>query len=179
MCSFRLTPVAGDRDNCDFDTEHVLFALSPFNSRYTTRYISELVSWACERFARVDAYIPGYEAAYTLIATGTPVDDAVRRTKRATKQLRNPAIRALREAGVSGAEDHVQTWTQLLGNPAYSARLEEAHHAYEHDQSVREACESTTRAVIESKIDQPANQDQIEGAVSYAICELPLLAASP
>ncbi|MEU5792466.1 tRNA-dependent cyclodipeptide synthase [Streptomyces sp. NPDC047813] len=133
----------------------MLLGISSWNGRYKTAYIEELVGWACSRFPRVDVMIPGYGAAPTLVAAGRPPVSAVQRAKRSVNQLRNPAERAMRRAGVRDPAGHVHPWTRLLSNAPYSSRLAEAHQAYRHDPVVRAACRDTARAALASYLATP------------------------
>ncbi|MEU6481056.1 tRNA-dependent cyclodipeptide synthase [Streptomyces sp. NPDC047017] len=179
MHRFRLRPI---ESGGAFFTEcpaHVLLGISPWNGRYKTAYIEELVGWACSRFPQVDIMIPGYEAAHTLVAAGRSPDSAVKRAKRSVNQLRNPAERALRHAGVSDPAGHVHAWTRLLSNAPYASRLAEVHRAYRHDPAVRAACRETARAALAHAGCVDPSEAALDRAVSYPLAELPLTLHSP
>ncbi|MER7918430.1 MULTISPECIES: tRNA-dependent cyclodipeptide synthase [unclassified Streptomyces] len=179
MHRFRLRPV---ESGGAFFTEcpaHVLLGISPWNGRYKTAYIEELVGWACSRFPRVDVMIPGYEAAHTLVAAGRPPASAVKRAKRSVNQLRNPAERALRHAGIDDPAGHVHAWTRLLANAPYATRLAEAQRAYRQDPAVRAACREAARATLVHAGCANPSDAALDTAVSYPLAELPLTLHSP
>ncbi|GAA1988327.1 tRNA-dependent cyclodipeptide synthase [Amycolatopsis minnesotensis] len=160
--------------------EHVTIGLSPWNGRYKPRYIEALTTWARQAFGKVDVFVPGYQAAHTLVAAGFPVSEAVRRTRRTINKLRNPALRALTAAGEPEPEKHVLTWTQLHSRPEYQRGLARVHEAYEHNPAVRGACRSTARAAIDRMDSEPEITDErIDLAVGYALAELPLVLDGP
>ncbi|MDT8914502.1 tRNA-dependent cyclodipeptide synthase [Amycolatopsis sp. PS_44_ISF1] len=175
---FTLTPL--DRRFFPADPEHVTLGLSPWNGRYKTPYIKELVTWAYRRFGRLDVFVPGYEAAHTLVAGGYPVGESVHRARRAINRLRNPSVRALAELGVADPASHVRTWTQLHNRPAYVHGLELARQAYESDPEARAACRATAHGAISRLEDHSAITDaHVDLAVGYAIAELPLVLHGP
>jgi cyclo(L-tyrosyl-L-tyrosyl) synthase len=179
MPEFTLTPITDGEDFFSEHSDHALLAISPWNGRYKPAYIKALIGWACSRFRRVDAFVPGFEAAHTLIAAGWDPGEAVRRARRAIKQLRNPAWQALREAGLREPRVHVRSWTQMLANAPYAAALRRARAAYHQDLAVRRVCRDTARATIRNVSGQEPDRAQLDVAVSYPIAELPLVLDAP
>ncbi|MFF8960630.1 tRNA-dependent cyclodipeptide synthase [Streptomyces sp. NPDC014894] len=162
------------------EAEHALIGLSPWNAYYKPRTVEALVDWACEHFKKVDFVIPGYEAVHTLTAAGYGVADAVHRTRRAVKQLRNPVRRALLRRGADDPEHRVHTWTALTARPAYAAARRRAETAYREDAAVRRACrETASGAVRHAGGGTEPTEAQIDRAVGYAIAELPLVVEGP
>ncbi|MCK8678902.1 tRNA-dependent cyclodipeptide synthase [Streptomyces lichenis] len=179
MPSFHLRPVENGGRFFNERPDHALLGISPWNGRYKTAYIEDLVGWACSRFPRVDVMIPGYEAAHTLVAAGRPPASAVRRAKRSVNQLRNPAERALARAGVPDPVAHVHSWTRLLTNADYATRLAEVHDAYRRDPQVRGACRETARATLVRVGCALPGPEALDTAVGYPLAELPLTLDSP
>jgi tRNA-dependent cyclodipeptide synthase len=161
--------------------DHVLVGLSPWNGRYSPEYIRDLISWLHPRFDTIDVVIPGYEAAYTLIAAGHPPARAVHRARRAYRQLRNPAVRALADLGVADPARHVRSLTRLHAEPAYRESLDRARDAYLADARIRGACRAITTEVVRNAAGgrRPAGVTEIDLAVSYVIAEIPLLTDAP
>ncbi|QUQ65926.1 tRNA-dependent cyclodipeptide synthase [Kutzneria sp. CA-103260] len=174
---FTITPLAGSRaDNHD----HVLVGLSPQNGRYKPEYIRNLISWLHPRFRSIDVVIPGFEAAYTLVAAGHPPAQAVHRARRAYRQLRNPAVQALADLGVPDAARHVMSWTRLHADHAYRAALNRSRIAYMTDPGIRRACrEMTAEVVANSAAGHLVTDRDIDIAVRYVIAEIPLLTDGP
>jgi cyclo(L-tyrosyl-L-tyrosyl) synthase len=160
--------------------DHALLGISPWNSYYRPRRIEELVAWACREFRSVDVLVPGYEAAYTLMAGGTETLEAVHRARKVGPQLRNPAYRALQRAGVADWQRRVHSWTELANRPAYAALRAAAEEAYVHDPVVRDACRTVARTAVRHAAGGEERADaRIELAVRYALAELPLLLDTP
>jgi cyclo(L-tyrosyl-L-tyrosyl) synthase len=179
MPDFTLTPITDGENFFPDQSEHALLAISPWNGRYKPPYIKALVGWACSRFRRVDVFVPGYEAAHTLIAAGWNPGEAVRRARRAIKQLRNPALQAMSEAGVREPRQHVRSWTQLLDNTPYTAALHRMKAAYLEDPAVHRVCRDTARSTIRNVSGDEPDQAQLDVAVSYPVAELPLVLDAP
>ncbi|OON71440.1 tRNA-dependent cyclodipeptide synthase [Streptomyces tsukubensis] len=176
---FTLSPLPGGETFFPDRCGHALIGLSPWNGRYSRRYIEALVTWAHSRFPRIDVFTPGYEAAHTLVAAGFPVGEAVHRARRANTQLRNPALRALRNAGVTEPQTHVHTWTQLHARPAYTGARHRVQRAYASDPVVRRACRDTAREAVRGAGQREPDESAIDLAVSYALAELPLVTEGP
>jgi cyclo(L-tyrosyl-L-tyrosyl) synthase len=160
--------------------DHVLVGLSPQNGRYKPEYIRDLIFWLRPRFRSIDVVIPGFEAAYTLVAAGDPPAQAVRRARRAYRQLRNPAVRALADLGVPDPARHVTSWTRLHANAAYRASLIRSRKAYLTDRRIRAACRAMTAEVVGNAADgRSVTPGDIDVAVRYVIAEIPLLTDGP
>lgn len=173
---FTLTRLGVDSGHSD----HVLVGLSPQNGRYKPDYIRNLISWLHPRFRSIDVVIPGFEAAYTLVAAGHSPAQAVHRARRAYRQLRNPAVQALADLGVPDAPRHVMSWTRLHAIPAYRAALKRSHFAYLTDRNIRQACrEMTTEVVGKAATGHEVTPGDIDVAVRYVIAEIPLLTDGP
>jgi len=179
VVSFVLSPLPGGDAFFPGECEHVLIGLSPWNGRYSRRYIEALVTWAHSRFPRVDVFTPGWEAAHTLVAAGVPTGDAVHRARRAGSKLRNPALRALRDAGVAHPERQVHSWTQLHARLAYTGARRRVQLAYETDPAVRRACRETAREAVRGAGRAEPDECAIDLAVGYALAELPLVTDAP
>jgi cyclo(L-tyrosyl-L-tyrosyl) synthase len=173
----RLTTPRSARTDC---SDHVLVGLSPQNGRYKPEYIRQLISWLHPRFRSIDVVIPGFEAAYTLVAAGQRPAQAVQRARRAYRQLRNPAVQTLSDLGVSDAPQHVMSWTRLNANAAYRAALARSRTAYLTDPTIRRACREMTAEVVGNHADRhPVTAADIDVAVRYVIAEIPLLTHGP
>jgi cyclo(L-tyrosyl-L-tyrosyl) synthase len=159
--------------------DHVLVGLSPQNGRYKPEYIRRLIFWLRPRFRSIDVVIPGFEAAYTLVAAGHEPTQAVRRARRAYRQLHNPAVQALADLGVPDANRHVMSWTRLHANAAYRAALARSRMAYLTDPRIRRACRAMTAEVVGNAAGRPVTPGDIDMAVRYVIAEIPLLTAGP
>jgi cyclo(L-tyrosyl-L-tyrosyl) synthase len=179
LLDFTLTPVTGGEAFFPDDPEHALLGISPWNGKYKPAYIEALVGWACSRFPRVDVLVPGYEAAHTLIAAGWAPRTAVRRAKRAIRQLRKPALHALSQAGLQEPHKHVHTWTQMLANTPYTATLRRVRTAYRSDRATRRVCRDNARNTIRHLSGREPDPAQLDLAVSYPIAELPMVIDAP
>lgn len=167
-----LSPVTG--------RDHVLVGLSPMNGRYTPEYIRKLIYWLQPRFRSIDVVLPGFEAAYTLVAAGQPPAQAVRQARRAYRQVRNPAARALADLGVPDAARHVTSWTRLHANATYRAALIRSRRACLTDSRIRRACREMTEQVVRGAAGgREIAAADIDIAMRYVIAEIPLFTHGP
>ncbi len=159
--------------------EHVLIGLSPFNGYYKPRLVRDLVAWGHHHFDRTDVFIPGWETAHTLTGAGMSPRDAVHRSRRAAKRLRNAAVDALRSCGDTEPHTRVHTSTTLASRGAYTRLHERVRTEYARDPVVRAACRETAREALRTHCDGQPSEQQVDLAVSYPLAELPLILDSP
>jgi cyclo(L-tyrosyl-L-tyrosyl) synthase len=104
----------------------------------------------------------------------------VHRARRAYRQLRNPAVRALTDLGVPDAAGHVMSWTRLHANPAYRSALLAAQAAYRTDPNITRVCRAMTGEVVRNASGRRRiSGSDIDIAVRYVIAEIPLLTNAP
>src|SRR5262249_32830323 len=149
-------------------SDHVLVGLSPQNGRYKPEYIRRLISWLHPRFRSIDVVIPGFEAAYALVAAGYPPARAVHRARRAYRQLHNPAVNALAARGVPAAGGPVMSGTGLHATAASRAARPRSRIAYLPDPRIRGACREMTAEVVGKAAGRhPVTAADIDVAVRY------------
>ncbi|MFC0112506.1 tRNA-dependent cyclodipeptide synthase [Kibdelosporangium aridum] len=156
---------------------HAVVGLSPFNGYSSAANIHAIVGWACQHFDQVDVMTAGYEAAYTL-APVMPPHVAAKRVRKAIRQIRSQAGRALADHGVTSAERHVACWTQLLERPAYAELFRWSQQVWHQDSTLRTVCEDVARVVLSGNTTTPT-ADQVRLAARYAVAELPFFTDSP
>ncbi len=69
--------------------QHVMIGVSPFNSRFSEKYITELIYWCAKKFDSIDILLPDIESAMLLIlASGATKIKAERKTKKELNRIR-------------------------------------------------------------------------------------------
>ncbi|WP_429138356.1 tRNA-dependent cyclodipeptide synthase [Bartonella heixiaziensis] len=58
--------IRGQSENCSrliAMKQHLMVGISPFNSRFSEKYITELICWSAKKFKDIDVLLPDIESA--------------------------------------------------------------------------------------------------------------------
>ncbi|PIT69750.1 tRNA-dependent cyclodipeptide synthase [Bartonella tribocorum] len=84
--------IRGQSENCSrliAMKQHIMIGISPFNSRFSERYITELIYWGAKKFNSIDILLPDIESAMLLVlASGASKAKAERKTKKELNRIR-------------------------------------------------------------------------------------------
>ncbi|EJF94646.1 hypothetical protein ME9_00959 [Bartonella taylorii 8TBB] len=84
--------IRGQSENCSrliAMKQHLMVGISPFNSRFSEKYITELICWGAKKFKDIDILLPDIESAMLLIlASGSTKAKAERKTKKELNRIR-------------------------------------------------------------------------------------------
>ncbi|WP_375641145.1 MULTISPECIES: tRNA-dependent cyclodipeptide synthase [unclassified Bartonella] len=61
----------GQSENCSrliAMKQHLMIGISPFNTRFSEKCITELICWAAKKFKDIDVLLPDIESAMLLIS---------------------------------------------------------------------------------------------------------------
>jgi cyclo(L-tyrosyl-L-tyrosyl) synthase len=151
-----------------------LIGISPFNSYFSAERIRAIIEF-CERGGRpVALFVPDDVTRYTLQARGYSEEEAVRKTRRQIRYLRNKIDQAIQTRGLP-----VFDCRTLESNSAYRERLAATLGRFKDDDPFRRACLETTRWVLSAKEDEPVAPEAAMLGVNYLLAELPLFFNSP
>jgi tRNA-dependent cyclodipeptide synthase len=166
--------------------EHVLLGVSPFNTKFTESYVTQLIRWADETFDSFTIALPGArEAALMLEAAGTPAGKAARKTRHELNRNTRLIQAALKSAGVPHDERTVVRVSDFSDIPAYRAMVEAAETTYRDNSDFRAACQEMSALVVRGRQRATTGEqdalttDQIELAAKYIFAEIPLFLNTP
>jgi cyclo(L-tyrosyl-L-tyrosyl) synthase len=157
--------------------EHVLIAISPFNSYYSEENLKKLFNWGLGTFKNMNIFIPDEISVYTLQAMGYSEDKAKKKTRLNDNNLKNKAIRALLANGLSDIEANniMVLCSNLIHNEKYLKFHDVYKKLYENDENFRKGCLETSKIVLSSKgFLGDINDEAACVAVKYFIAELPM-----
>ncbi|WP_142417009.1 tRNA-dependent cyclodipeptide synthase [Bartonella massiliensis] len=84
--------IRGQSENCSrliAMKQHLMIGISPFNSRFSEKYITELIYWSAKKFNSIDVLLPDLESAMLLVlASGATKAKAERKTKKELNRIR-------------------------------------------------------------------------------------------
>lgn len=84
--------IRGQSENCSrviAMKQHIMIGISPFNSKFSEKYITKLIYWGAKKFKSIDILLPDIESAMLLIlASGATKAKAERKTKKELNRIR-------------------------------------------------------------------------------------------
>lgn len=177
--SIRCTEVIARRD-------HVLIGISPFNSRFSPDYVASLLAWASTSFRRVDVLLPDEEsAALLLIAAGTPVTKALRKTRKELNRHRRSLRKILDGMGEALSRTRIIEFADYFCNERYRQMKALAQDAFENCAEFRTACLEMSNHVLTRRNlapdSLPRPPDPAEAALvaaPYILTEIPFYLCS-
>ncbi|MBH5336777.1 tRNA-dependent cyclodipeptide synthase [Streptomyces pactum] len=162
------------------EASHACIGVSPFNSYFSTRRLTELAGWALSAFGSCHFFVPDAAAAYTLEALGDTPERARHKAGRQGRYVRNKVTTALRTLGVAEPADLILGMDRLSQNARYRELLDAAQLLFETDAAFRAACLDASLWVLDRKLPPGARPtpEQLGKAVRYFLAELPLFTDS-
>ena len=168
--------------------EHVLIGISPFNSRFSTFYVSQLLSWAHAYFSEVDILLP--DEKYTtllLTASGIPQTKAERKVRKELNRHRKRIEQNLEALGESADLTRIIDFSDYQSNPIYKNLMWSAIESYKSNKIFRMACNEMSLQAIRGRLAATVNthnalrvsEAQINIAVPYIFAEIPFYVDTP
>lgn len=166
--------------------EHLLVGISPFNSRFSTHYVSSLLAWASEEFRRVDVLLPDEESAsLLLVATGTPPTNARRKARKELGRHRRALGHILDARGDAASHVRIVAFSDYFLDERYVKLRSAAQDAFENCPVFRDACLDMSRQVLERRTQATgtpcmvlAADMDLNLASSYVLTEIPFYLCS-
>jgi len=168
--------------------EHVLVGISPFNSRFSTHYVSRLLVWAHAYFSDVDVLIPDEKyTALLLIASGIPQIKAERKARKELNRHRKRIEQNLKTLGTSANFTRIIDFSDYQSNPIYKELMGSAIESYKNNEAFRTACEKMSLQAIRGRLAATVNthdslqvsETQVNMAVPYIFAEIPFYVDTP
>lgn len=84
-CTFELS-LTGKTQHCDTilaQRDHLLIGISPFNSKFSPKYVESLIQWGASNFKKIDILLPDIESAFLILqSVGNPLTKALKKTRK-------------------------------------------------------------------------------------------------
>ncbi|MEU6234971.1 tRNA-dependent cyclodipeptide synthase [Kitasatospora sp. NPDC047058] len=160
--------------------EHLLIGVSPGNSYFSHRRISELIGWGRELFERIDIVHADLHVEAQFEAFGYTAEHALRRAAKEVKTTARRIARGIEEAGgPDGVRAHALS--DFAGHPAYRRLHRRTVDALRTDRVFREAAEGMARGFLAARMDEglAPNEPQLAAGIRYIAAELPFFLDTP
>lgn len=181
--------IKGETSRCDEIIslrEHSLIGISPFNSRFSREYVNALVDWAAAHFDAIDVLLPcEEEAARLLVAAGSPLSKAHKKTRREIERHLNILEPIIERYRTLNRPIRVFQFSDMKDNQAYQKKRARVEAAFETNQSFREACLEMSRQAVGGRVKGTGgsacaiDEEQVHLALPYIFAEIPFYVNTP
>lgn len=181
--------IQGETERCDDlirTANHVFVGISPFNSRFSKEYVTALVQWTWNHFSTVDILLPSEEdAARLLVASGTPITKALKKTRREIRRHLRNLDEILASFVEPGRTTRVIQFADYQDNSAYQQARTKVEQAYADSLAFKMACLNMSRQAIGSRVKATGGNPEaisnadIQTALPYIFSELPFYLDTP
>ncbi|MFF2080343.1 tRNA-dependent cyclodipeptide synthase [Kitasatospora sp. NPDC058162] len=160
--------------------EHLLIGVSPGNSYFSARRITELIGWGREFFERIDIVFADLFVGAQFETFGYAPEHAERRALKEVKATARRIERGVEEAGRPG-DVRVHALSSFTGDRAYQRLHRRAVDALRTDREFREAAEGMARGFLAARLDEglAPSEPQLAAGVRYIVAELPFFLDTP
>lgn len=156
--------------------QHAIIGVSPFNSYFSEKRLTELFTWADETFEAFHIFVPDDATKYTLEAVGYAPARASKKARRQCRYLLNKIERALANIAYDLDMSLLLNGEALLKNARYLDLRTQAERKFASDTTFRRQCLECSRWVLQSQVDNVECIDDtaLMHAVKYLLAEMPL-----
>ncbi len=165
--------------------EFALIGISPANSYYTEKKISEILDWTSKHYNNFAIFIPDIVSSYTLEALGYKDGKLHQKIRKQDNYIINKVKNALlkyQEENKTYGVAKVHLLSELKHNECYKMLYEAYIKRFYTDKDFMQICLDSSKYVLESNTNftkmhrsLPIDEYQQNIAAQYLLCELPAL----
>ncbi|UYQ61805.1 tRNA-dependent cyclodipeptide synthase [Streptomyces peucetius] len=161
--------------------EHAVIGISPGNSYFSARRVTDLAHWGARHFRRVDLVYTDLHVADMYEALGYPPDDARRKAVKNLRGVRAKVTNAARDADPAGGRVNARPVSELASHPAYRELHDHLGNLLATDAEFRTTCDALVDTFLSSKVLGGAQSTarQREVCLQYIAAEAPLFLDTP
>lgn len=160
--------------------EHVLFGISPFNSKFNEEYLNKMLDWGFRNYTYVDVLHPHEEARYLLMGCGDEENKSRKKSRKEFFRTDRIVSDYLLRTGSNLFSERVLRFYDFYQDPTYQYVLENVRKDYYKDEEFYSLCSEQSRKAILQRKNSVNNYDvttqkEIDIGTEYIIRELPFL----
>lgn len=160
--------------------EHVLFGISPFNSKFNEKYLERMLEWGFDNYNYVDVLHPHEEARYLLMGCGDEESKSKKKSRKEFVRTNRIVNNYLLKTGRNLFSGRVLKFSDFYQNLTYQYILEKIKKDYYKDKMFYSLCSEQSRKAILQRKRSINNhgaiiQREVDIATEYIIRELPFL----
>ncbi|MGW7365254.1 tRNA-dependent cyclodipeptide synthase [Streptomyces sp. NPDC054841] len=162
--------------------DHVLIGVSPGNSYFNARRITELTRWATSHFTEVDFVYADLHVAEMFAALGHTDEQAARRAAKELKAVRRRILGGVdAAAGPPGRRIGVHALSEFSGNQVYELLHRRVRHFLGTDEEFQKSCARMVEQFLAQKVSggESISATQRTACLDYIAAELPFFLDTP
>ncbi|MBT2509490.1 tRNA-dependent cyclodipeptide synthase [Streptomyces sp. ISL-98] len=161
--------------------DHALIGVSPGNSYFNAKRITELTRWATERFTAVDFVYADLHVAEMFASLGHTREHAARRAAKDLKAVRRRVLSGVDAAGPPGSTVRVRALSEFSGNTVYELLHRRVRHFLATDDEFSKSCDAMVEHFLATKLPdgQSMTAEQRSACLDYIAAELPFFLDTP
>lgn len=155
--------------------DHALIGVSPFNGYFSTKNMEVLFNWARDNFKTFNIFTMDKASKYNLMAIGYTEAEAVKKTRKYDRNLRNKVITCLKNVGFSeeDAENKILSLTHISKSQKYLELYKKYLGFFEQNPSFKSDCINASKNILLGKMEKVTNES-LQLAIQYLFLELPI-----
>lgn len=162
--------------------QHVLFGISPFNSKFDKNYLKRMLGWGFSHYHSVDILHPYEEASYLLIGCGDKAIKAKKKSRKEFYRIEKVIKEYQQETCNALCCERILKFADFYNNRSYKSILEKIRMDYKNKKEFYDICrEQSYKAIMQRKKSvnnhNIVTKQQIDIATEYVIREMPFLIA--
>jgi cyclo(L-tyrosyl-L-tyrosyl) synthase len=161
--------------------DHVLIGVSPGNSYFSGRRITELTRWAAPRFTAVDIVYADLHVAAVFASLGHAPEQAARRAAKELKAVRRRIVGGVATAGPPGRRTGVRALSEFSDDPVYALLHRRVQHFLATDDEFRKSCDLMVQQFLAPRLaaGESISPEQRSACLDYIAAELPFFLDTP
>jgi tRNA-dependent cyclodipeptide synthase len=160
--------------------KHVLFGISPFNSKFNENYIKNMLEWGFDNYEHVDVLHPHEEAKYLLIGAGDNEVKARKKSRKEFYRIERAINNYLSMSGHDFFAKRILKFSDFYADELYKKNVEIIKEDFKNNENFHSLCITQSyKAILNrknaiSKTSEIKEQDIII-ATEYIIREIPFI----
>ncbi|WP_307660983.1 tRNA-dependent cyclodipeptide synthase [Streptomyces sp. V1I1] len=161
--------------------DHVLIEVSPGNSYFSARRITELTRWAAPRSTAVDIVYADLHVAAVFASLGHAPEQAARRAAKELKAVRRRIVGGVAAAGPPGRRIGVRALSEFSDDRVYALLHRRVQHFLATDDEFRKSCDLMVQQFLAPKLaaGESISPEQRSACLDYIAAELPFFLDTP
>lgn len=160
--------------------EHVLFGISPFNTKFSELYINNMLDWGFENFRHVDVIHPHEEAKYLLMGCGNDEVKSKKKSRKEFSSINRIVEDYMKERSCGLCYGQIMKFSDFYDCPVYKDIYDRGVGEFKKYPDFKELCEQQTeKAILSRKAavgdELRVKQQDMDIAVEYIMREIPFI----
>ncbi|MEQ5055977.1 tRNA-dependent cyclodipeptide synthase [Klebsiella michiganensis] len=131
--------------------QHVVFGVSPFNTKFSSQYIEDMLNWGFENFINVDVLHPHEEARYLLMGCNNNEVKARKKSRKEFVRIERIVDSVLERNGRSLSSGRIMKFSDFYDLACYQDLYESAKKEFNTQAEFQNICLEQSKKTILSR----------------------------